>query len=114
MFARAMFVAIVLAPIVSSCASKIMEGYVGKTVAHVILDYGPPSTAFDVATSQRCFNFTAAFAPDRFSRDMRASNFRFASGDLRSEGIARSLFTLVTCPDRRRVLPTPNVSLVGP
>jgi hypothetical protein len=63
MFARAMFVAIVLAPIVSSCASKIMEGYVGKTVAHVILDYGPPSTAFDVATSQRCFNFTVGGHP---------------------------------------------------
>ena len=40
-----------------------MEGYVGKTVAHVILDYGPPSTAFDVATSQRCFNFTVGGHP---------------------------------------------------
>jgi hypothetical protein len=50
----AMFAALVL----SSCASGIMKGYVGKTVADVVLDYGPPATAFDVDSKQRAFVWT--------------------------------------------------------
>lgn len=34
--------------LIAGCASDIMKSYIGRTVADVILDYGPPTAAFDV------------------------------------------------------------------
>ncbi len=41
----------------SGCASTIMEGYVGKDVREVVLDYGPPINALDLAGGQRAFQW---------------------------------------------------------
>lgn len=37
------------------CASNIMKAYEGKTIVDVILDYGPPLTAFDMGDGRRGF-----------------------------------------------------------
>lgn len=55
---RSAMFAVAAALIVGSCASNIMKSYVGKTVADVILDYGPPATAFDVDGNRRAFVWT--------------------------------------------------------
>lgn len=39
----------------AGCASQIMQGYVGKTVADAVMDYGAPETAFDISKHERAF-----------------------------------------------------------
>jgi len=39
------------------CASQIMQGYVGKDVRAVMLDYGPPANAFDMGDGRRAFQW---------------------------------------------------------
>ncbi len=41
--------------LISGCASQIMQGYVGQTVADVMGDYGMPATAFDMPDGTRAF-----------------------------------------------------------
>ena len=43
--------------IFSGCASKIMEGYIGKDIRTVVLDYGPPENAFDMGDGTRAFQW---------------------------------------------------------
>jgi hypothetical protein len=50
---RAVFVAAAL--LLCGCASAIMKDYVGRTIADVMMDYGPPQTAFDLTPTQRAF-----------------------------------------------------------
>jgi len=42
---------------VSGCASQIMQGYVGKDVRDIMLDYGPPANAFDMGDGRRAFQW---------------------------------------------------------
>lgn len=44
--------------LLSGCASKIMQSYVGKDVREVVLDYGPPSNAMDMGKGIRAFQWT--------------------------------------------------------
>lgn len=41
----------------AGCASQIMQGYVGKDVREVMLDYGPPANAFDMGDGRRAFQW---------------------------------------------------------
>lgn len=41
----------------SSCASMIMEKYVGRTIADAIMDRGMPAGAFDIDTKTRAFTW---------------------------------------------------------
>lgn len=50
-------ISILLVTILSGCASQIMNSYVGKDVREVMLDYGPPNNAFDLAEGQRAFQW---------------------------------------------------------
>jgi hypothetical protein len=43
--------------IATGCASQIMQGYVGKDVREVMLDYGPPANAFDMGDGRRAFQW---------------------------------------------------------
>lgn len=42
----------------NGCASKIMQGYVGKDVREVVLDYGSPTNAMDMGNGLRAFQWT--------------------------------------------------------
>jgi hypothetical protein len=42
---------------ITSCASQIMQGYVGKDMREVMLDYGPPANAFDMGDGRRAFQW---------------------------------------------------------
>jgi hypothetical protein len=46
-----------LALMASGCASSIMRGYVGKPLQEAMLDYGPPSNAFDMPDGSRAFQW---------------------------------------------------------
>lgn len=39
------------------CASSIMKSYEGKTIADVVIDYGPPINAFDMGDGRRAFQW---------------------------------------------------------
>lgn len=41
----------------SGCASTIMKSYIDKDVREVMLDYGPPSNAFDMGDGRRAFQW---------------------------------------------------------
>ncbi|GAB1395228.1 hypothetical protein MASR1M60_33940 [Rhodocyclaceae bacterium] len=41
----------------TGCASQIMQGYVGKDVREVMLDYGSPANAFDMGDGRRAFQW---------------------------------------------------------
>ena len=43
--------------ILSGCASKIMQSYVGKDVRMAMVDYGPPQNAFDIGNGTRAFQW---------------------------------------------------------
>ncbi len=42
---------------ISGCASKIMEGYIGKDVRMAVIDYGSPANAFDLGDGTRVFQW---------------------------------------------------------
>jgi hypothetical protein len=42
----------------SSCASQIMQSYVGKDIQEAILDYGPPSHEMDMPDGTRAFQWS--------------------------------------------------------
>lgn len=42
---------------VTGCASTIMNSYISKDVREVMLDYGPPSNAFDMGDGRRAFQW---------------------------------------------------------
>jgi hypothetical protein len=44
--------------LLAGCASQIMTNYVGKTLMAPILDYGPPTVAYDMGDGQRVFIWT--------------------------------------------------------
>lgn len=46
---------LVTALALGGCASSIMKDYVGRTIADVVMDYGPPQTGFDLTPTQRAF-----------------------------------------------------------
>jgi hypothetical protein len=50
---KAVFLAVAF--LLGGCASAIMKDYVGRTIADVMMDYGPPQTAFDLTPTQRAF-----------------------------------------------------------
>ena len=54
---KTIFGLIVLFMILNSCASKIMQGYVGTDVREVILDYGTPINAMDMGNGIRAFQW---------------------------------------------------------
>ncbi len=41
----------------SGCASKIMQGFVGKDIRQVVLDYGTPINAMDMGNGVRAFQW---------------------------------------------------------
>lgn len=41
----------------TACASQIMQGYVGKSVTEPMLDYGRPTSVFDLPNGQRAFQW---------------------------------------------------------
>ena len=43
--------------VLASCASQIMEGFVGKDVTEVALQYGPPLAAFDMPDGRKAFQW---------------------------------------------------------
>lgn len=43
--------------ILAGCASQIMEGYVGKSITEPMLDYGKPTSVFDLPNGQRAFQW---------------------------------------------------------
>jgi hypothetical protein len=43
--------------IFTSCASKIMQTYIGKDIRSVVIDYGPPANAFDMGNGVRVFQW---------------------------------------------------------
>ena len=43
--------------LLTGCASQIMQGYVGKDVRVVMLDYGAPANAFDMGDGRRAFQW---------------------------------------------------------
>lgn len=43
--------------ILSGCASKIMQGFVGKDIREVVLDYGTPVNAMDMGNGTRAFQW---------------------------------------------------------
>ena len=42
---------------VGACASAIMQSYMGKPLQVVMLDYGPPTNAFDMPDGSRAFQW---------------------------------------------------------
>src|SRR5688572_24647351 len=48
---------IALCVILAGCASSIMNGYMGKSLQEAMLDYGPPSNAFDMPDGSRAFQW---------------------------------------------------------
>jgi hypothetical protein len=53
----------------SACASQIMQSYVGKDIREVVMDYGTPVGAFDLADGQRAFqwNITSSHVVPSYS-----------------------------------------------
>lgn len=43
--------------VLAGCASQIMKSYIGKDVRDAMLDYGPPSNAFDMGDGRRAFQW---------------------------------------------------------
>lgn len=41
----------------SGCASSVMNGFVGKSVQDVMVQYGPPTNAFDMGDGRRAFQW---------------------------------------------------------
>jgi hypothetical protein len=41
--------------LITGCASKIMQAYVGQPISAVVEDYGMPSGAFDIEPGKRAF-----------------------------------------------------------
>ena len=41
----------------AACASQIMEGYVGKSITEPMLDYGRPTSVFDLPDGRRAFQW---------------------------------------------------------
>lgn len=48
---------LVLAFAVAGCASQIMEGFVGKDVSEVQLQYGPPINVLDMPDGRKAFQW---------------------------------------------------------
>lgn len=73
----------------SGCASGIMQSYVGKPMTEPVLDYGPPSAAFDMDATTRAFiwRMTDSYTVPgyiRTSGNGSASAFATASGGFAS------------------------------
>lgn len=43
--------------LVASCASTILQGYVGRDIAEAVVELGPPSAAFDMPDGRRAFQW---------------------------------------------------------
>ncbi len=43
--------------LIAGCATTIMEGYVGKPITEVVLDYGPPVNFLDIEQGRRAFQW---------------------------------------------------------
>jgi len=43
--------------LLTQCARSIMKSYEGKTIADVVIDYGPPINAFDMGDGRRAFQW---------------------------------------------------------
>ena len=48
---------LLLVSLMTGCASMIMQSYLGKDIRDVMLDYGPPSNAFDMGDERRAFQW---------------------------------------------------------
>jgi len=46
-----------IASFLSGCASQILKSYIGKDIREVMLDYGPPTNAFDMGDGRRAFQW---------------------------------------------------------
>lgn len=44
--------------LVAGCASEIMQGYVGRDITDVILDYGPPENVLELPDGRTAFQWT--------------------------------------------------------
>lgn len=53
---RALIMAM-LALALNGCAEQIMKGYVGRPLQAAMVDYGPPSNAFDMGDGRRAFQW---------------------------------------------------------
>lgn len=54
---RAFQLAVLPLVMLSGCASNIMKGYVGKPLQTAMVQYGPPTTAFDMPDGRRAFQW---------------------------------------------------------
>jgi len=43
--------------LLTGCASQIMQSYIGKDIREVVVDYGPPTNAFDMGDGRRAFQW---------------------------------------------------------
>ena len=51
------FVMVIAALALAGCASDVMRGYMGKPMQEAMIDYGPPSNAFDMPDGRRAFQW---------------------------------------------------------
>lgn len=52
--------AILFALVLSGCASEIMQGYVGRDITDVIVQYGPPSNVFEMPDGRVAFQWSTS------------------------------------------------------
>ena len=48
---------VLTAVFVSGCASQMMQGYVGKDITEVVLDYGPPTNGMELPDGRIAFQW---------------------------------------------------------
>ena len=53
-------IAVSASVLLTGCASDIMKGYVGQPLQAAMVDYGPPSNAFDMGDGRRAFQWAMA------------------------------------------------------
>lgn len=47
----------VLVAFIGGCTSQVFEGYVGKSITEPMLDYGKPTSVFDMPNGQKAFQW---------------------------------------------------------
>lgn len=52
------YLALLVAILVSGCASEIMRGYVGGDITEPMLDYGPPSNVLELPDGRTAFQWS--------------------------------------------------------
>jgi hypothetical protein len=57
MFARSAAVLVTALLVLASCASDVMESYIGKSISEPMMDYGRPADVFDLGNNRRAFQW---------------------------------------------------------